>query len=78
MSTQNGWGWAAPPQPPVSTGMTQADAFAVPGATGARWMGPPMADGHIPTEEEQNTRMWVPRFPPQQPFTGQGHRLGDE
>ena len=22
-------------------------------------------------------RMWVPRFPPQQPFTGQGNRLGE-
>ena len=34
MSTQSGWDWAAPPQPPQ--GMAQADAFAVPGAVGAR------------------------------------------
>ena len=33
MSTQHGWGWAAPPQP--LQGMTQAEALAVPGAIGA-------------------------------------------
>ena len=55
--------------------MTQAEAFAAPGAIGALWVGPPTPDG-VPTDEEQNTRMWVPRFPPQ-PFTGQGNRLGE-
>ena len=60
--------------------MTQAEAFAAPGAIGALWVGPPTPDG-VPTEQERNARMWLPRFaPPQQtppPFAGQGHRLGE-
>ena len=57
--------------------MTQAEAFAAPGAIGALWVGPPTPDG-VPTEQERNARMWLPRFaPPQQPFTGQGNRLGE-
>ena len=52
--------------------MTQAEAFAAPGAI---WVGPPTPDG-VPTDEEQNARLWLPRFTPQQPFTGQGNRLG--
>ena len=74
MSTQYGWGWAAPPQP--LQGMTQAEAFAAPGAIGALWVGPPTPDG-VPTEQEQNARLWLPRFAPQQPqpFTSEGHRL---
>ena len=75
MSMDLGWGWAAPQQQPLQ-GMTQAEAFAAPGAIGALWVGPPTPDG-VPTDEEQNTRMWMPRFPPQQPFTGQGNRLGE-
>ena len=46
--------------------MTQAEAFAAPGAIGALWVGPPTPDG-VPTEQERNARMWLPRFaPPQQ------------
>ena len=56
--------------------VTQAEAFAAPGAIGALWVGPPTPDG-VPTEQERNARMWLPRFAPQQPFTGQGNRLGE-
>ena len=61
--------------PPLAV-MTQADALAVPGAIGALWVGPPTPDG-VPTDQEQNARMWLPLFAPQQPFTGQGNHLGE-
>ena len=43
--------------------MTQAEAFAAPGAIGALWVGPPTPDG-VPTEQERNARLWLPRLAP--------------
>ena len=56
--------------------MTHAEAFAVHGASGALWVGPPTPDG-VPTEVDRNALMWLPRFAPQQPFTGEGHHLDE-
>ena len=43
--------------------VTQAEAFAAPGAIGARWVNPP-TPFRLPTEQERNARMWLPRFAP--------------
>ena len=61
-------------------GMTQAVVFAVPGAIGARWVGPPTPHGDT-TEQEVNAPLWGSWFPPATralPFSGEGRRLGDE
>ena len=43
--------------------VTQAEAFAAPGATGALWVNPP-TPFRPSTEQERNARMWLPRFAP--------------
>ena len=41
--------------------MSQAAAFAIPGATGARWIGPPIPDGRV-SRANARALMWTPTF----------------